>query len=299
MKIRLARLTATALWVTAVGAGLGGCSNSGASTVPQVVAAAYPFTFVAEQVGRDFIEVRNLTSPGVEPHDVELPPQQLADLSDADLIIVEGGFQPAVDDGLEQIAPTGEVIDVAEIVTLQNAVSNTDTLDPHIWLDPQRMAVVTEVVADRVASLTPEHVGEIRANARRLIEALEQLDAAYTTGLAECARRTFVTSHAAFGYLASRYNLEMVSVSGLDPTLEPSPAEQAAIADTVTREGVTTIFTETLVSPAVAETIADETGARVRTLDPIEGLTEESSDETYLTLMRDNLAALREANGCS
>ena len=281
-----------------ISAGLGGCSNSDETSVPQVVAAAYPFAFVAEQVGGDLIEVRNLTSPGVEPHDVELAPQQLADLSDADLVIVEGGFQPAVDDGLEQIAPIGEVIDVTEVVTLEDA-ADTTTPDPHIWLDLQRMAAVTEVVADGVASVAPDHASEVRANARRLIEALRELDAEYTSGLADCTRRTFVTSHAAFGYLASRYDLEMVAVAGLDPTLEPSPAEQAAIADTVTREGVTTIFTETLVSPVIAETIAAETGARVRTLDPIEGLTEEASDETYLTLMRANLAALQEANGCS
>ena len=281
-----------------ISAGLVSCSDSDAASVPQVVAAAYPFAFVADQVGGDSIEVHNLTSPGVEPHDVELPPQQLADLSDADLIIVEGGFQPAVDDGLEQIAPTGEVIDVARVVTLQDAPAEA-TLDPHIWLDPQRMVALTNAVAGRVASLTPDRASEVRDNARRLIDALHELDAAYRSGLADCTRRTFVTSHAAFGYLAARYDLEMVSVVGLDPTVEPSPAEQAAIADTVTREGVTTIFTETLVSSAVAETIADETGARVRTLDPIEGLTEETSDETYLTLMRANLMALRQANGCS
>jgi zinc transport system substrate-binding protein len=90
----------------------------------------------------------------------------------------------------------------------------------------------------------------------------------------------------------------MVPISGIEPTQEPSPAQQAEISDLVERDGITTIFTEELVSPAVAESIADEAGVSTATLSPIEGLADETSDEDYLSLMRANLRALEEANGC-
>ena len=278
---------------------LAGCADSEASARPLVVASAYPFAFVAEQVGEPYVDVHNLTSPGVEPHDIELTPQQVASVSDADLVLLERGFQPAVDGAVEQADAAAKVLDVAETVSLEDTGSGDGgEPDPHVWLDPRRMVTLTGAVADRIVGLVPEHAEEVRANADRLSDQLATLDAAYERGLADCERRTFVTSHAAFGYLAVRYDLTMVSIAGLDPTSEPSAAEQAAIADTVRREGVTTIFTESLVSPAVAETIADETGAQVATLDPLEGLSDASTDEDYLTLMRANLAALRQANGC-
>ena len=285
------------LLAVAASVSVAGCTDSEASPRPQVVASAYPFAFVAEQVGEPYVDVHNLTSPGVEPHDIELTPQQVADISDAELVLLERGFQPQVDDAVEQANPAAEILDVAETVTLAETGTGGE-LDPHVWLDQQRMVMLTGSVADRIAELVPEDAEHVRANADDLVDQLTALDAAYERGLADCERRTFVTSHAAFGYLAERYDLTMVAIAGLDPTSEPSAAEQAAIADTVRREGVTTIFTESLVSPAVAETIADETGAQVATLDPLEGLSSATADEDYFTLMRANLAALRQANGC-
>jgi len=282
----------------AVATALMGCAGGSADSRPQVVASAYPFAFVAERVGGPYVDVENLTSPGVEPHDIELTPQQVADVSDAELVIVERGFQPAVDDAVDQRGWEG-VLDVAETVTLEDTgFSESGSLDPHVWLDPVRMVALTGAVADRVATTVPDHADDIRVNADRLEGQLRALEDAYSEGLADCTHTTFVTSHAAFGYLAQRYGLTMVAIAGLDPTSEPSAAQQAEIADIVEREGVTTIFTETLVSPAVADSVADETGATVATLDPIEGLSDATADQDYLTLMRSNLAALRQANGC-
>ncbi len=280
--------------VLAAATALTGCTDHAADNRPHVVASAYPFAFVAGQVGGPYVDVTNLTSTGVEPHDIELTPQQVAALSDADLVILEGGFQPAVDDTLQQI--DGTALDVADVVALsQNAEQQPD---PHVWLDPQRMIELTNAIAEQVAELVSEQADAIHDQARLLVDELAQLDDAYITGLADCDRRTFVTSHAAFGYLAERYDLTMVAIAGVDPTLEPSAAQQAENADTEEREGETTVFTEALVSPAVAESIADEAGATVATLDPIEGLSDSTTHEDYLTLMRSNLAALRTANGC-
>jgi zinc transport system substrate-binding protein len=171
-------------------------------------------------------------------------------------------------------------------------------LDPHVWLDPVAMVSITEAVADRLAELDPDHERAYRANAGRLVDDLNELDSAFREGLAGCTRTMVVTAHDAFRYLAARYHLQMVPISGIEPAQEPSPAQQAEIADVVEADGITTIFTEELVSPAVAQSIADETGAVTATLSPLEGLTDDTADEDYLSLMYANLHALEEANGC-
>lgn len=304
------RVGAVAL-AAAVGAGallLGGCgadasgSSSGATSV---VASAYPFAFVASRIGGEDVSVQNLTGTGVEPHDIELTPQQVVDVGEADLVLYESGFQAAVDDAIELSGQNDDaLLDVADVVPVEDTGAVVEGEedgtgpDPHLWLDPRHMVTITRAVADRLAAVDPDNADAYRRRADSLVGNLTALDRAFEHGLTGCARTTVVTSHDAFGYLAMRYGLEMVPIAGIEPAQEPAPAEQAAIADTVAAAGVTTIFTEELVSPAVAESIADETGARTATLSPIEGLSDETSHADYLSLMRANLSALEKANGC-
>jgi zinc transport system substrate-binding protein len=284
---------------------LAGCSgDDGSGDRPRVIASFYPFAFVAEQVGGDHVDVDNLTPPGAEPHDLELTPQQVADLTDASLVVYESGFQPAVDDGIEQAGLSDDaILDVTEVVPLAPATESADDgstdVDPHVWLDPTLMQQIANATADRLIEIDPSHRSAYERDRNRLVSQLEQLDTEYDQGLADCERRTIVTSHDAFGYLARRYDLEQIPIAGIDPHAEPAPSDQAEIADLVRDDGITTVFTETLVSDDVAQSIADETGVTVATLDPIEGLDDATSDETYLDLMRDNLEVLREANGCT
>ena len=283
-----------------------GCDDASGSDAggTAVVASAYPFAYVAERVGGDDVTVQNLTDPGVEPHDIELTPQQVADVGEADLLVYESDFQAAVDDAIELAGQDDDaLLDVAEVVPPEDTGATTEgdesDLDPHVWLDPRHMVTITEAVADRLAAADPDHASAYRQRADALVDDLTALDRDFEQGLADCARTTVVTSHDAFRYLAMRYGLEMVPIAGIDPAQEPSPSEQAAIADTVADEGVTTIFTEDLVDASVADSIAAETGAQTATLSPIEGLSDDTSDEDYLSLMRANLSALEKANGCS
>ena len=298
---------------------LAACGGSGDDSRPTVVASFYPYAYVAEQVGGDLVNVQNLTSPGVEPHDLELRPKQVAAVQDADLVIYQHQFQAAVDDAVEQAnRKASGTVDVADLVKLHAGTDehaddehaedehgedehghDHGALDPHAWLDPHNLEPVAQEVADKLAALDPDHAATYRANAGRLIGELEQLDADFTAGLADCERDTIVTSHAAFGYLAARYGLEQLPIAGIDPSNEPSGRQLAAITDEVEQHGITTVFTEELVSPANARTIASATGVKVATLDPIEGLGPDTKDETYLSLMRHNLDALRAANSCS
>lgn len=280
-----------------------------------VVASSYPFAFVAERVGGSAVDVTNLTSPGTEPHDLELKPKQVAAVQDADLVVYEEHFQAAVDQAVDQAGrDDDDTVDVASLVTMLPSPTGAEhedeehhaeeghdhgDADPHTWLDPTTMIALTQDVATRLSAIDPDHANEFAANADRLVDELTTLDTDFSAAMKTCRTRTIVTSHAAFQYLAARYDLVQVPIAGLDPTNEPSPAQLGDISELVRAQQLTTIFTEELVSPAIADTIARETGATTATLDPIEGLSDETSEETYLTLMRKNLDTLQKANTCS
>jgi zinc transport system substrate-binding protein len=255
----------------------------------QVVTSFYPLQFITERIAGDAITVRNLTKPGAEPHDLELTPRDVAELADADLVVYLSGFQPAVDTAVAQQAHTA--YDVAGSAKL-------NAKDPHFWLDPIRLADVAGTLADRLATLSPAHADDFRRNARILRNDLFALDTDFSAGLASCANTDLVTSHEAFGYLAERYGLTQRGITGLNPEAEPSSSALASIADFVKANHVRTIYSETLVSPAVAKTVARETGARTAVLDPIEGLDDASAGADYLAVMRVNLATLREGQPC-
>jgi zinc transport system substrate-binding protein len=288
-------------------AGCGGAKHATDSTARQpdqlsIVTAFYPFAFVAGRVAGDHAAVASLTQPGAEPHDVELTPRQVGSLSSADLVVYERGFQPAVDQAVDQ-SGADDVLDTATVVPLEPFGSPDEghengEPDPHVWLDPANVARIATAVAERLAAQDAAHAADYQANARRLTAELHAVDAAFRTGLASCARTDFVTTHAAFGYLARRYGLTQIGITGLTPDAEPSPARVAEVQRAAAQHGVTTIFSETLVSPAVAQAVAGDLGLRTDVLDPIEGITDASRGRDYLAVMRSNLAALERANGC-
>jgi zinc transport system substrate-binding protein len=293
MALMIVRRLGILLAVTAMGTVLAGCA-AGASAddgVPTVVASFYPLAFVAEQVGGAEVQVENLTAPGVESHDLELTARQVGELAGADLVLYQKGFQPAVDEAVEQNA-SGPVVEVTDVVSV-------DRGDPHVWLDPTRLAAIAQAVANTLAEVAPEHADAFHRRADALTAELSALDQDFGTGLTDCARNVVVTSHDAFGYVADRYGLQMVGISGLAPDAEPSPARLKQVQKVIEDAGVTTVFYERLVTPDVARTLAVDLGVSTAVLDPIEGLTEDTESEDYLTLMRANLAALKEANGCS
>jgi zinc transport system substrate-binding protein len=268
--------------------GCGGSSDEQAGRT-RVVAAFYPLAFAAERIGGQDVEVQNLTPPGVEPHDLELSPRDVERIRAADVVLyLGGGFQPALEHAVD--GARGRTVDLLEGLALHPG-SGEEAHDPHVWLDPVRFGAL----ADRIG----EVLGRRRA-AARVHAQLRALDRAYRRGLADCERRTVVTSHAAFGYLTDRYGLEQIAITGLSPEAEPRPRELERVARDVRRSGATTVFFETLVSPRLAETIARETGAETAVLDPLEGLTDDQlgRGEDYLSVMRANLRALREALGC-
>lgn len=285
---------------TDTGAGTDAGGGSGGGGRIQVATAFYPLQFVVERVAGDLADVENLTSPGQEPHDLELTARQTAEIADADLVVLESDLQPAVADTVDQNAQ-GAVLEVEDVVDLQvpsHDGHDRGNIDPHFWQDPLLLAKVADAVADDLATVDPDDEGTFRANAAGLRAELTGLDTSYAAGLASCERTAVVVSHDAFGYL-SRYGLDFYPIAGLSPDAEPTPADLARLQDLIGSEGITTVFGESLVSPRLAETLADDMGVTTQVLDPIEGLSEKTADQDYLSLMEQNLTALERANGCA
>ena len=350
--------------VAALGAAalLAGCGEAAGAATPgtgsgttAVLASFYPLQYVVEQVGGEHVSVDSLTPPGAEPHDLELSPRQVRRVAEADVVVVLGGFQPAVDEAVAARTPE-HLVDAAQVPEVAEHVGGEDehagetaeehaehagedeesadehaddehagetaeehaehaeeepaedgavvddghghgAADPHFWLNPTLLAAVGLEVADALAAADPEHADDYAANAAALEADLTALDEEYAAGLASCERDVIVTAHAAFGHLTERYGLEQVGISGLDPDTEPSPARLREIRDVATEHDVTTIFTEALLDPAVAETLAADLGLETAVLDPVESRT--SADADYRDVMDANLEALRAALGCA
>jgi zinc transport system substrate-binding protein len=268
-----------------------------------VVASFYPLAEAAQRVGGRAVEVTDLTAPGVEPHDLELTPDQLESISTADVVLyIGGGFQPAVEDALGDAG--GTTVDVsAGLRSLPVPADESDpnlSADPHVWLDPVLYSQIVAKVEAAVARSDPAHAARFAADADAFRDRLGALAQDYRSGLQGCARTEIVTTHAAFGYLAARYGLRQEAISGLSPDAEPPPQRLAQLKSIVERDGITTIFTEDLASPKVAETLASETGATTAILNPLESLTpqEVARGEDYASVMEQNLATLRTALDC-
>ena len=280
--MRIILVSAAVTMLTACGASGGGS---------QVVAAFYPLAFAAQTIGGPSLHVRNLTPSGAEPHDIELTPQEVTEIQRARLVLyLSHGFQPAVEEAVQ--GASEKRLDALQGIGLRRGVGDeAGKTDPHVWLDP--------VLFARIVRRIGAALGHPRAAAALAAKA-DALDGEYRAGLSDCARRTFVTSHAAFGYLAARYGLHQVAITGLDPEAEPTARRLASLAALVRRLGTRTVFFERLVSPKLADTVAREAGVHTAVLDPIEGLTpaEASHGTTYLSLMRQNLRALRSALQC-
>jgi len=260
-------------------------SSSSSSGKKQVVAAFYPLAFAAEAIGGRSVEVTNLTPPGVEPHDLEAKPSDVEKIESADLLLLLGhGFQPQLEDAAGHSDKVLLLLDTPGLHRFDNG-------DPHVWLDPSRFALIVQRIGGAL------HDPETTA---RLVVQLRALDGEYRSGLAHCARHEIVTSHEAFGYLAQRYGLQQIGITGLSPEAEPKPQDLQHVIDVVRKTHATTVFFETLLSPRIADTVAGETHTKTAVLNPIEGLTpaQAAQGEDYFSLMRANLSALRKALGC-
>ena len=315
-----AAASAVALAACSGGTGTTAASGQSDSQGLRVMASFYPLKYLTEQVGGTHVTVTSLTPDGAEPHDLDLSPAMVDSIGRADAVVYLKGFQTAVDEAVEQQSPK-TAIDLADTVTLVDAGEGSNhpadedeegesghegqsghehhhdmAKDPHFWLDPQRMADAASFIGEQLAAADPANANDYRANASTTADSMRQLSETLSNRTASCQSKTFVTAHTAFGYLADRAGLTQVGISGLDPDSSPSAARLQEIAEVVKSQGVTTIFTESLIDPKVAQTLADDLGIGTAVLDPIESQVDASKD--YAAVMNENIDALAKALNC-
>jgi zinc transport system substrate-binding protein len=278
---------------------------------PLVVASFYPLYEFAKQIAGEHAEVISLVPVGIEPHDWEPAPQDIIRVQRAKLFVYNGaGLEPWVEKLLRDAKARGTaVVRATERVALlagdrpghEHAAKpgapkgDTHAVDPHVWLDPVRAQAQVEAIRAGLAKADPANAASYAANAHAYRTKLAALDMAFATGLKQCARRDFVTTHSAFSYLARRYGLTQIPLQGIEPEAEPNPADLAALVKLAKARKVRYVFFETLVSAKLAETLAREIGAQTLVLNPVEGLTkeEEAAGKGYLSVMDENLQNLR------
>ena len=261
-----------------------------------VVTSFYPLYEIARRVGGEFVDVQNLVPPGAEPHEYELTPKDISRVFESQILFVNGGgLEPWFEKITSEVQERGvRTIDASRI--------SDDILagDPHYWMDPLYYVKEVDRFEKTLSEIDPSRSAYYLANARKFVEELSLLSKDFENGLQNCTFKEFVTNHAAFGYLARRYNLTMVPISGLSPEAEPSPKTLASLTDLLRGKGIRYIMVETLVSPKIAETLAREVGAEILVLNPLEGLADEeiARGQNYVTVMRQNLNNLQIAMDC-
>ncbi|MFP4978332.1 metal ABC transporter substrate-binding protein [Paenibacillus sp. CN-4] len=361
---------------------------SSASTGDKLVVKTsfYPMYEFTRHVAGDLAEVENLVPAGVEPHDWEPTPKDMAKITEADVLVFNGaGMEAWVDQVLDSVVTSklkvieaskgleimegspdhhdhghvhsdehshteGEQAHEEEHTHAEGEHSHEDEhthtegehsheeehthsegehthedghthaegehsheeghthaegehahdhggMDPHVWLSPALAIKEVENIEAGLSEAAPEHKEAFHANAEAYIAELKKLDEDFRSQLADVKRKDFITQHAAFGYLAKEYGLTQVPIAGLSPDQEPSAEQMAQIVEFAKEHKVQWIFFETLVSSRVADTIANEIGAKTLVLNPIEGLTEDEQAKglDYIGVMRKNLDSLKQA----
>jgi len=262
-----------------------------------VTASFYPLAFLASEIGGDKVQVLNVTPAGAEPHEYEPTSRDIAEMEQSKILIINGlGLEPWYENVKANINPKKTTLLVAG-----EELGDTATKDPHVWLSPLRMKTMAERIEQSFVKADPKNEDYYIGKLQSIKTKLDALDADYKKGLANCQMTSIITSHAAFGYLVSDYGLRQVSIAGLSPDAEPSPKALVNITTFAKAYGVKYIFFESLVSPKLAQTIADEVGAKTLVLNPLEGLTqkEQADGKNYISIMRENLSNLQTALSCT
>lgn len=268
----------------------------------QVIASFYPMYYFATQIAGDKADITNITPSGAEPHDYEPTAQEIVRIEQSNLLILNGGNLEAWGNKIkEELTSSTIVVLAGENLVSKQLVEDGQTIqDPHVWLSPPLAKQQVENINEGFIKVDPSNTPYYETKAKLLEDKLDALDTEYAKGLAFCTRTDFVTSHAAFGYLADRYHLNQIAIAGVSPEQEPSTQKLTDITNFVKTKGIKYIFFESLVSPKLSETIANETGAQTMILDPIEGISEDDirAGKNYFTQMEMNLKNLELALQC-
>jgi len=203
-------------------------------------------------------------------------------------------------DPVDAIAAIEEIVEHGDVESDHGGHAHSFEYDPHVWLDPvlakQQVVVIRNVLVDA----DPANAAHYEENTRSYVAELDALDAKIKSELSDCRKDTIVPFHNAFGYVAKRYGFNVFALSGISPESEASAADLKNLVDFVKEHDIKVVFSEDLIDPRLAEVLAQEAGAQVLILSPLEGLSNEeiSAGKTYLTKMEENISNLKVALEC-
>lgn len=273
----------------------------------KIMTSVFPLAEFARAVGGDFGEVEMLLPPGVEVHTWQLRPSDISKLSRANLFIHIGKqLEPWITKVLQGVInPDLVVLEAAQGLFLKDHEHHhghgTEEVDPHVWLDFEYDGLIVNRIADALCKLAPDHSDYFRSNADVYQEKLHQLDRKYRMSLGACKNRTFlVGGHAAFGYLAKKYNLNQVALYGINPDSRPTPRQLKEVVDLVRELDIKAIFIEVFVSDELARVISREAGLRILELNPGANLTraQNAAGLSFFNIMENNLENLKDGLSC-
>ncbi|MER2174632.1 MAG: metal ABC transporter substrate-binding protein [Carnobacterium sp.] len=275
-----------------------------------VVTTFYPMYDFTKKVAGDEAEVTLLLEAGTDTHGYEPSAKEVAAISDADVFVYNSEeMEVWVSSVLESIDTENTVIvNASEGISLLESTEEDHhdeneeeghhhEVDPHIWLDPVLAQEEVTNIKEGLVAADPENKEIYESNATQYNEKLQTLDQEFANAFSDATNRVFVTQHAAFAYLANRYDLEQVSIAGISTEEEPSPAKLAELQDYINANDIHYIYYAETSSSKIAETLANETGTELEILNPIEGITTEDQEKgtDYIQLMKNNLAALQKS----
>ena len=276
----------------------------------KIYTSIYPLYDFAKKVGGDKVDVTNLVPAGTEPHDWEISTNDIVNLEKANMLIYNGaGIENWTDKVINTLdnkdivyVKTSEGLDIHKVAEEDSHSHEEDrqnhrSYDPHTWLSIKNAKKEMGNIKNALVKYDSENADYYEENYETYAKKFDELDKKYSDTLGSIEDKTIIVAHEAFGYLCEEYDIEQVGIEGLTPDSEPDPARMSQIIKFAKENNVKTIFFEELVSPKVAQTIANEIKAKTAVLNPLEGLTEEqiNNDEDYFTIMEQNLEALYES----
>jgi zinc transport system substrate-binding protein len=311
--IYLKYLTVKLLLAILIATLLPACSkprNSLDSSKLKVVTTLFPLYDFTRVVGGDAVEISLLLPPGMESHSFEPRPEDMMTVAKADIFIyTNSGMEPWAEKLLSGVTKNGKPVQIEAGMGAHysNASDSKEhshkegAKDPHIWLDIANAMLMIDNIVNALADGAPAKKELFKANAAVYKTRLKTVDDRFRAELADCSTREFIHGgHYAFAYLAERYNLHYISAYGVSADSEPSPKKMMELIDTIRRHKLKSVFYEELLSPAVAKSVAEETGGTLFKLHGIHNITRQelASNTSYIDLMEQNLAALRKGLVC-
>lgn len=282
---------------------LGSKKENDESRKIKIAVTIYPLEYLVSSIGGERVSVETIVPAGVEPHDFEPTARDLSKIIDSDiLVMVGGGFDSWINGLVPDMQKKGiDIIDVTDILSASGLILEKDgQIDPHFWLSPSNMRQIAQKIDSALTTRDPAGRDQYVIGLNSLQNDLILLDQAYRSGLSDCKHRQFIASHAAFSYLAKDYSLEQWPIAGLEPEAEPTSRQLAELAELAKGQEINYIFFEKMVSPKLAETLANEVGAATLVLNPLESLSarDQSVGNNYYSEMINNLSNLRLALEC-